>query len=174
MGMTFSEMQANSMLEKSSSGINNRLANLYRRLQLNAWFSRLTAHLTGRSHEILSLESVLNHRSPCRSHYAGVHAVPIDQIQGSEARTHDFDRRFNPVNGRTQTRWVNVARARLMDVPLPPVELIEVGGTYFVRDGHHRVSVAQAFGEEYIEAEVTVWEIADAGGQWNNLHSALR
>jgi len=37
---------------------------------------------------------------------------------------------------------------------LPPVELIQVGGCYFVRDGHHRISVARSFGQQYIEAEI--------------------
>jgi len=37
---------------------------------------------------------------------------------------------------------------------LPPVELIRTGGIYFVRDGHHRISVARALGEAYIDAEV--------------------
>jgi hypothetical protein len=43
-------------------------------------------------------------------------------------------------------------------VGLPPVELVQVGETYFVRDGHHRVSVARAMGEGFVEAEVTVWQ----------------
>jgi hypothetical protein len=174
MDMNFSQMQANTMLDTSPSGINNRLASLYRRLQSKAWSSRLAARLTGRSTEILSLENVLEQQPPSSGHYAGLRSVPIDQIRGSEARTQDFDRHFNPTSGNTLARWINVARARLMDVPLPPVELIEVGGTYFVRDGHHRVSVAQAFGEDYIEAEVTVWEMADTARQLNTLHSTLR
>lgn len=41
---------------------------------------------------------------------------------------------------------------------LPPVELIQIGEVYFVRDGHHRISVAQTMGQEQIEATVTVWE----------------
>ena len=43
---------------------------------------------------------------------------------------------------------------------LPPIELIRVGGEYYVRDGHHRLSVAHALGEHFIEAEVTVWDLA--------------
>jgi len=39
-------------------------------------------------------------------------------------------------------------------VDLPPVELYQVGQVYFVRDGHHRISVARERGQEYIEAEV--------------------
>ena len=37
---------------------------------------------------------------------------------------------------------------------LPPVELLAVGDEFFVRDGHHRISVAHALGEQYIEATV--------------------
>jgi hypothetical protein len=47
-----------------------------------------------------------------------------------------------------------------MDVPLPPVSLIQVGDRFYVRDGHHRVSVARALGQQYIEADITVWELA--------------
>jgi hypothetical protein len=37
--------------------------------------------------------------------------------------------------------------------------LIQVGDDYFVRDGHHRISVARAFGREQIDAEVIVWDL---------------
>jgi hypothetical protein len=55
-----------------------------------------------------------------------------------------------------------VAKARLKGVTLPPVELIQVGDVYFVRDGHHRISVARAFGQEHVDAEVTVWEVTES------------
>jgi hypothetical protein len=38
--------------------------------------------------------------------------------------------------------------------------LVQIGETYFVEDGHHRISVAQAFGRTEIEAQVTVLEVA--------------
>jgi len=47
-----------------------------------------------------------------------------------------------------------------MGVTLPLVDLVQVGDVYFVRDGHHRISVARAFGQESIDAQVTVWEVA--------------
>ena len=37
----------------------------------------------------------------------------------------------------------------------PPVDLVKVGQLYFVRDGHHRVSVARALGRTDIDAYVT-------------------
>ena len=38
---------------------------------------------------------------------------------------------------------------------LPPIEVYQIGGAYFVRDGNHRVSVARANGLKDIEAYVT-------------------
>lgn len=84
----------------------------------------------------------------------GEMVVPLDRIVGSENRADDFDLEFYPLARHTAHRWIGVAIARLMDVPLPPVELIEVGGVYYVRDGHHRISVARALGETSIAAYV--------------------
>jgi hypothetical protein len=39
--------------------------------------------------------------------------------------------------------------------PLPPVDVIRVGEIYFVRDGHHRISVARALERTEIDAYVT-------------------
>jgi hypothetical protein len=40
---------------------------------------------------------------------------------------------------------------------LPPVRLIRVGDDYYVRDGHHRISVSRALCLGTITADVTVW-----------------
>jgi hypothetical protein len=40
------------------------------------------------------------------------------------------------------------------------LQLIQVGDLYFVRDGHHRISVAKAMGQESMEAEATLRDIA--------------
>jgi len=37
---------------------------------------------------------------------------------------------------------------------VPPISLVDVGGCYAVRDGHHRVSVARARGALTIDATV--------------------
>jgi hypothetical protein len=47
-----------------------------------------------------------------------------------------------------------VDEAHIKDIILPPIQLYEIGGAYFVRDGNHRVSVARAQGVEFIDAEV--------------------
>lgn len=85
--------------------------------------------------------------------------MPINQIKGSEGRSGDFDCDFNPMHARTMDRWVSVAVARSHGAPLRAVELIQLGEDYFVRDGHHRISVARAFREEYIDAQVIVLDL---------------
>ena len=47
----------------------------------------------------------------------------------------------------------------LGDADFPPVELIQVGEVYFVRDGHHRISVSRVLGRVEIDAVVTVWSV---------------
>ena len=38
---------------------------------------------------------------------------------------------------------------------MPPIDVYRIGSLHFVRDGHHRVSVARELGLEVIEAYVT-------------------
>jgi hypothetical protein len=54
---------------------------------------------------------------------------------------------------------MSIAIARSQGDTLPLVELIQLGEDYFVRDGHHRISVARAFNEEYIDAVVVALEL---------------
>ena len=86
--------------------------------------------------------------------YAGLQAVPLDAIHGTEEQAPAFDRTFHPIGERPRQRWVSIAEARLRGTPMPPVQLTEKNGAYYVRDGHHRISVARALGEAFIEAEV--------------------
>ena len=92
----------------------------------------------------------------------GTRPVPIGRILGSEGRCKDFDAGFRPLRAHNQARWVRVAEAMYMGVALPPVDLIQVGDRYFVRDGHHRISVARALGQAEVEAHVTAWRVAGA------------
>jgi hypothetical protein len=116
--------------------------------------SQLRAALTGRPAHLLDLESVAR---PGSQHFAGARTVAIGEIVGSESRSHDFDRSFNPLNESTRQRWMSVFAARESGKVLPPVELTRVDGRYFVRDGHHRISVARALGEAFVDALVTEW-----------------
>ncbi|WP_205698448.1 hypothetical protein [Conexibacter sp. SYSU D00693] len=84
----------------------------------------------------------------------GVQLVEVDSILGTVDRPHGFDREFRPTTARVRGRWERIATARRRGEPLPPVELFRVGDVHFVRDGHHRVSVARAMGDDVLEAHV--------------------
>ncbi len=129
---------------------------LFDQVVRNPWRDCLRRLLPGAHAALLPLAGTRQGAELDR-HYAGVQTVAIRSIRGSEGRLIDFDAEFRPLHDRTRDRWVSVAAARLRGTRLPPVELIKSGDDYFVRDGHHRISVARALGEEFIEANVTVW-----------------
>ena len=104
---------------------------------------------------ILPFEEVVDALGRIGESDAGLHTVPIEAIVGSVDRMHDFDRRFRPTTSRTRGRWERIAAARRRGEALPPISLYRVGDLYFVRDGHHRVSVARAMGDTVIDAYVT-------------------
>jgi hypothetical protein len=85
----------------------------------------------------------------------GLQVVPLDAIVGTIDRAVDFDRGFRPTSARLRSRWERIAAAQRRGEALPPVSLYKVGDLYFVRDGHHRVSVAKSLGRTDIDAYVT-------------------
>jgi hypothetical protein len=85
----------------------------------------------------------------------GVQAIPIDSIVGTVDRRKAvaFDRSFRPPRW-SQGRWTQMCIAARRGTPLPPISVYRAGREHFVRDGHHRVSVARALGADSIDAEV--------------------
>ncbi len=132
---------------------------LYHRARDRGRRGQFWSRLTGRPRCLLDLANVeANCRVQARCD-AGVRTVSIDRIRGSESRTRDFDRDFRPLRDHNRERWLGIAAARQQGKALPPVALIQVGGIYFVLDGHHRISVAQALGQQAIEAKVVEWQV---------------
>ncbi len=77
------------------------------------------------------------------------------RIVGSTGKNEWFDEEFIPLRGASLQRWKRIDRAFRLGLELPPVSLYQLGGVYFVHDGHHRVSVARFHGVERMDAEVT-------------------
>jgi hypothetical protein len=117
-------------------------------------FSRIMHFMDAGRDKMLSLNDVRQILKPKTESYKGMQAVPIELIVGSEGRYRDFNKYFLPRSEHLRSRWERVDQARLTDITLPPIQLYEVGGVYFVRDGNHRVSVARAQGGEIVDAEV--------------------
>jgi hypothetical protein len=98
--------------------------------------------------------------------YRGLRTVPLRQIGGSVGRCSEFDRDFMPAKASVEERWKRIDRALHRGEELPAVSLYKVGAFYFVLDGHHRVSVANYHGVEWIDAYVT--EFDTGGGVWSD------
>jgi len=133
-----------------------RASQLYEMARLKNFFTRLWARLLGRSSKLLDLSDMNTPGKPWNAYWLGNQSVPLRHIRGSESRAQDFDAHFNPAQKKNRERWLTIAQIILMGGYLPAIELVKVGDTYFVRDGHHRVSVARAVGQHYIDAVVTV------------------
>ncbi|MDR0785648.1 MAG: transcriptional regulator [Treponema sp.] len=103
---------------------------------------------------LLSFNDVKDVLKPKNQVYMGIQIIPVKLIVGSEGRYQDFNRFFLPKSEHLRARWERVDQAQLQSINLPPIQLYEIGGAYFVRDGNHRVSVAKSQGVESIDAEV--------------------
>ena len=110
--------------------------------------------LVGRERGLRDLAQIAGNARQQPSRSAGIVHIPLAQIVGSENRVRDFDGAFNPLSEHSRDRWIGIAAARRRGTVLPPVDLIQLGDEYYVRDGHHRISVAGAAGQKEIEANI--------------------
>jgi hypothetical protein len=85
----------------------------------------------------------------------GLQTIALDSIVGTVDSRRDFDRRFRPTSSRVRERWERLALAQRRGEAIPPIDVYRVGDLHFVKDGHHRVSIALATGQTTIEAYVT-------------------
>ncbi len=120
-----------------------------------SFLNDIGAFLSRRPNELLSFDAVRFALPIYGQSYRGVREVPVEKIVGTTSNRYvDFDRAFLPAQTHTKSRWKAIDEMRLRDRSLPPIQLYQVGDVYFVRDGHHRVSVARQTGQKYIDAEV--------------------
>jgi hypothetical protein len=103
---------------------------------------------------MLPFEEVVEALGRTGQHDRGLQVVPLDAIVGSVDRAVDFDRGLRPTSARLRSRGERINAAQRRGEALPPVSLFKVGDLYFVRDGHHRVSVAKSLGRTDIDAYV--------------------
>ena len=86
----------------------------------------------------------------------GVQPIPVASIVGTvdPHKAEAFDAEFRPPPyGRA--RWSQMCHAVQIGAELPPITVYRFEGRYYVRDGHHRVSVARALGATDVDADVT-------------------
>ena len=115
--------------------------------------------------EMLPFEEVVGALGRGSERDLGVQVIPLDSIVGTVDRSkRDFDRKFRPGTPAVRERWERIARARRRGDAMPPIDVYRIGDLHFVQDGHHRVSVARALGDEDIDAHVREVDTAVGAG----------
>jgi hypothetical protein len=118
-------------------------------------YRRVAGIVTGeRQHDLLPLDDLQARVRLFEQTYVGVRPIRVDRIVGTTSRSQDFDNNFLPRRQEVRERWMRLERA-FPDGEFPPIVAYEVGDSYFVVDGHHRVAIAKQKGIEFIDAEVT-------------------
>jgi hypothetical protein len=120
--------------------------------------SRLAARLRREPSDInviLPFEEVVEALGRRGERRLGLKTIELDSIVGTVDRGREFDRSFRPTSGRVRGRWERIATAQRKGQEMPPIDVYRIGELHFVKDGHHRVSVAREMGFEVIDAYVT-------------------
>jgi hypothetical protein len=130
----------------------------FSRARRRAMLARVSDRLRGQPSDvnvILPFEEVIEALGRVSERALGLQTIPLDSVVGTVGRTRDFDRSFRPTSNRMRPRWEGIANAQRRGKDLPPISVYRIGDMHFVRDGHHRVSVARAQGRDSIDAYVT-------------------
>jgi hypothetical protein len=104
---------------------------------------------------ILPFEEVARALGRVGERRLGLQLIPLDSIIGTVDRSREFDRSFRPTSPRVRERWQRINLAQRKGEAMPPIDVYRIGELHFVKDGHHRVSVARALGHRDINAYVT-------------------
>ncbi|HEX5896257.1 MAG TPA: hypothetical protein VFY47_08015 [Thermoleophilaceae bacterium] len=104
---------------------------------------------------ILPFEEVARALGRIGERRLGQELIALDSIVGTVDRSREFDRNFRPTSPRVRERWQRINTAQRKGEAMPPIDVYRIGELHFVKDGHHRVSVARALGHKDINAYVT-------------------
>ena len=136
------------------TNLRSHLSYQFSSLRMRALGGLLWRRLRGKRAQLAVFPEEAPQTNPNRR-FAGLQDIPIEAIIGTVNRLSDFDHKFRPLKKHLRDRWVN-AFLTLQTEGWSPLLVHKVGEHYYVEDGHHRVSVAQALGIVFVEAKV--WE----------------
>jgi len=128
----------------------------FQRARRHARFSAVLASLRGKSYDLLAFDEVRQKLGAYQYGSRKLSDIPLDAIIGSVNRYTDFTRDFLPLASVDPNRWAKVKRMIINEpTGLDPIEVYQVGNSYFVSDGNHRVSIGREMGNKTIQAYVT-------------------
>jgi len=137
-----------------------RANELFERAYITGRLKRLWSIVVGDNRDLKMLDEVDESRVQSKQ-VLERQAVRLEDIGGTAGKVDEYDIEFYPLHRRDRQRWVSVCVAMVKDpTQLAPVEMIQVGKAFYVTNGHHRVSVAKMLGYLFIDANITVWNLA--------------
>lgn len=140
--------------------VKNEAINSFKSLYLKGyWLTAPILYPFLGKRSIISLSSLTESFKPESEISSGMTEIKVNKIIGSEDRSHDFAEGFLPSRFWMQNRWVKVCMLMLEGELEEPIDVIDYGGVYFVRDGNHRVSVAKKIKREFLRAKVTKFKV---------------
>ncbi len=123
-----------------------------------------------------SFETEVEHAGITARVDAGMKTIPASKVVGSVGRSQNLRSDFFYRTGQAMTaRFTRIGKAMDEGKVLPPIEVYkaklkrqdgdrEVEKTeYYVVDGHHRVAMAKAKGQDYLDAHVVEYRVAQGG-----------
>jgi nucleotide-binding universal stress UspA family protein len=137
------------------SAVRNSALEDFHSARSKANMQEILARLRGKPVTLLSFEEI---RQKLKAQVMGrkvLKDIPLVAIVGSVNRYEDFTRDFLPRKSVNSERWAGVKVAAYDQLGLPPIEAYQLGETFFVSDGNHRVSVAKEMGAKTIQGYVT-------------------
>ncbi|HEY2280962.1 MAG TPA: chromosome partitioning protein ParB [Streptosporangiaceae bacterium] len=132
--------------------------NDFQRVRRRQVLSRLAGRLSRGPDDInviLPYDEVIRALGFRGEQFLGLRTIRLEAVVGTVDSRRDFDRRFRPTTGRVRERWERLALAQRRGESIPPIDVFQVGDLYYVKDGHHRVSIAMATRQRTIDAYVT-------------------
>jgi hypothetical protein len=103
---------------------------------------------------LLDLDDVRHQLGLGMPHAAGSDTIAVADIVGTTGRARDFDSHFTPLEPALARRIRDIDAAHPEGLS-EPIDVVRVGGAYFVTDGHKRVSLAKLSGREFIDARIS-------------------
>lgn len=121
------------------------------------------------------LDEILSAENTCGETDLGLIEIPVELIVGtrSAGRSQCFSHSFHPLmdeDSEFAHKWAALCRAHLSEGITDPIKVYEYMHTFYVVEGHKRVSVLRYFGAVSISAEVTRVLPARDGSKASNIY----